>query len=250
MEKVSDIAKRSFNEVSQDEFDEYIDSGIRPVTVKRPTIDELDTSHHPLVEAAVKAAKEWAVRKIGGFETISLVLVATQKKNKDGSLDPYCTGYGVGKTHIARCIQWSSYHYIDDHEPVAPNGQFYTAADLMELLGDGQEMEDLAPPWTDTSYGRFGGTVALVIDDVGTEGILPYVAAADQEREIRTRYFKAINYCYRRKISVVLTANMRLEMLGYHIGGRAWSRLMEMAPAGFMVDMTGVPDWRRRQGGR
>lgn len=217
---------------------------------ERVTLDQLDADYHPQVARAIQAARNWASRKIGGLERISLVLVASQVLLPDGRPDPNRTGYGVGKTHIARAIQWASYFSLDDGTPIAPAGKFYAAHDLMELLGSGNTMRDLAPPFTDTSAGRVDGTPVLVIDDVGTEGTLPYVAAGRQEAELHARYFEVINYCYRMKISVVVTANMKVDELAAHMGGRAWSRLQEMAPAGFIVDMTGVPDYRRKVGGR
>jgi hypothetical protein len=221
-----------------------------PNAADRVTLDQLDPKHDPLVAQAIQAARNWASRKIGGWETISLILVASGVELSDGRPDPMRTGYGCGKTHIARAIQWASYFSLDDGTPIAPAGKFYTAHDLMELLGSGNSMRDLAPPFTDTSAGRMDGTPVLVIDDVGVEGTLPYIAVGRQEQELQARYFEVVNYCYTRKISVVITANMRVNELAQHVGGRAWSRLQEMAPSGFIVDMTGVPDYRRAKGGR
>ena len=94
----------------------------------------------------------------------------------------------------------------------------------------------------------------MLIDDVGTEGALEFVAERRQEAEMHARYFKAIDYCYQQGIGVLMTSNLPLtgngKVLADHIGGRAWSRLLEMAPAGLMVDMSGVPDYRRKAGGR
>lgn len=240
MEKIASIAARIKPEKS---------NGSAPPPPKpkaeRVTLDTLDPSHHPAVKKAIDAARAWSSRKISGVENASLVLVAGPVKG-----DPTRTGYGCGKTHIARAIQWSSYAMLEDGTPVAPAGKFFTAADLLELLGSGNTIRELVPPAVDTIHGRVGGTPVLVIDDVGTEGVLPFVAKEAQGYERQTRYFRVINYCYEHKISVVITGNMRLSELQEHIGGRAWSRLLEMAPAGFMIDLTGVPDYRRKTGGR
>lgn len=217
---------------------------------QRVTLDQLDENHHPLVKKAMAAARGWASRKIGGVENASLILVATQVYGKDGKPDPGRTGYGCGKTHIAQAVQWSSYTMLEDGTPVAPAGKFFAAADLLELLGEGNTMRELVPPGVDTVNGRIGGVPVLVIDDVGSEGTLHYVAKEAQADEKRARYFRIIDYCYQHKISVVITANLSLTELAGHVGGRAWSRLLEMAPAGSMVDMTGVPDYRRKTGGR
>ena len=38
--------------------------------------------------------------------------------------------------------------------------------------------------------------------------------------------------------------------LARHVGPRAWSRLMQMCPRGYIVSLWSVPDYRRRLGGR
>jgi hypothetical protein len=219
-------------------------------TVERVTLDQLDAGYHPMVARAINSARAWASRKIAGVENASLVLVASPIYRPDGKPHPERTGYGVGKTHIARAIQWASYVQLEDGPPVAPAGRFFTASDLMELLGSGNIMSELVPAGTETTNGRIDGTPVLVIDDVGTEGILPYISSKSQDYEKQARYFEIINYCYTRKTSVVITANMTLEDLAQHVGGRSWSRLQEMAPSGFMIDLTGVPDYRKKKGGR
>lgn len=211
------------------------------------TLDTLDLSWHPLVKTAVNAAREW--RKLrsnqlkenkrqheaGEEVTVkphaSLVLLATGKDAVK------CTGYGCGKTHIAKAVLWSE-AFVLDGKPFAPSGNFYEAARLIANLdGETQPSAEISGP-------------ILVIDDVGTEGTIPFVGVAAQDNERHARYFKAINYCYDAGISVVITANLKASELAAHIGGRAWSRLLQMAPSGLIVDLTGVPDYRRRQGGR
>lgn len=225
-----------------------------PVTPSHPqrvTLDQLDPNVHPKMKAAIAAARRWASLKIGGDDRASLVLVASPMKLRDGKPDMNHTGYGCGKTHIARAVQWASYTALEDGTPVAPAGRFYMARDLIELIGSGNTMQELAPPPVQTSDGGYvGGTPVLVIDDVGTEGTLRYIAKEAQEYEMHARYFMAINYCYEHHISVVITGNMTIDGLAQHIGGRAWSRLQQMAPSGMILDMTGVPDYRRKEGGR
>lgn len=208
--------------------------------VQRVTLEQLDTDHHTMVAKAVSAAKAWSSRKISGIEDASMVLVASPVKNPDGSSDMDRTGYGCGKTHIAKSILWSSYYHLDDGIPIAPMGKLFVARDLLEILASENTMLDLVP----------GGIPVVVIDDVGAEGTLRYVARDLQRHELHSRYFEIFNYLYVKKISVVVTANMTLDELAAHVGGRAWSRLLEMAPRGFMIDLIGVPDYRRRTSGR
>jgi hypothetical protein len=214
---------------------------------KPVTLASLDLSWHPKMQTAVNAARAWqelrrrqlaenkrqheANEEITVRPNASLVLLASQK-------DPvHCTGYGCGKTHIAKAVLWSEAFLLDD-QPFAPTGNFYEAGRLLgNLDGETRPSAEITGP-------------ILVIDDVGTEGTIPFVAAGSQEHERHARYFKAINYCYDKGVSVVITANLTTHQLAAHIGGRAWSRLLEMAPQGLIVDLTGVPDYRRRQGGR
>lgn len=90
----------------------------------------------------------------------------------------------------------------------------------------------------------------IVIDDVGAEQTLPFVGKDDQEAEKQARYFRVIDYCYGRGISVIMTSNLKPPQLAELLGGRCWDRLSEMAPRGFVIDLSGVPSWRRAQSGR
>lgn len=226
------------------------------------TLDELDAGWHPRVGEAIKAAREWARHKQAGQRNVSMVLVASQMTDQQiakvtrhtaghdcptcRKLRLECTGYGCGKTHIARAILWSS-RLVCDGVPVAPVNQFMVADDLVTTLAREVSMGDIMR--------AVGARIddhrpVLVIDDVGSEKQIPFVSAGAQDVQRHAIYFKAINYCYTNGCSVVLTANLTIEELKAHIGGRAWSRLLQMAPAGLIVDLTGVPDYRRKESGR
>lgn len=195
------------------------------------TLTTLDTSHE-MVKEAVAAARRWQRRK-RTHPRASLVLTATHT-------DQRSTGKGVGKTHIARAIFWSErYVSLDTGEVVGSANKFYEADDIVSRLND-----------KETMYQIVGSSPVLVIDDVGTEKTLKYISAAEQKHEMASIYFQIVNYCYVKNISLVLTANLSLDELAQHVGGRAWSRLLEMAPGGQMLDLTGVPDYRRLKGGR
>lgn len=47
-----------------------------------------------------------------------------------------------------------------------------------------------------------------------------------------------------------MTSNYRLNELATFLGGATWSRLLEMVPDGFIIDITGVRDYRPIAGGR
>jgi DNA replication protein DnaC len=188
------------------------------------TLDTL-TVTHPTIQQAIDAARAWARRKNDGYRDASLVL---------------CGPVGTGKTHIARAILWAAYVCLEDGEVVAPAGQFYIANDLIANLDSEARLPDVIR----------GDSHVLVIDDVGSEGTIQFVAATRQADEIQARYFRVIDFCYQRQISLVITSNLTIGGLEDHLGRRSWSRLQEMAPTGFILEMGGVPDYRRIRSGR
>lgn len=209
-------------------------------------LDSLDTSHHPKLKTAVAAARAWQQRRreqraSGLTANASLVLTSTAVEG-----DPNRTGYGVGKTHIAKACLWAE-ALFDGDEPVAPAGKLFDARRILSVLADGTPQDEI------------GGASIVCIDDVGAEGYLQYVKQTDegQAYELQARYFTIINYCYQRGVSLIITSNLPLaskkegaKTLADHIGGRAWSRLLEMAPTGYLLDLTGVPDYRKKVSGR
>lgn len=212
-----------------------------PADVAPARLDDLDLSWHPLVGTAVAAARSWQQRRrqqaaAGQKTNASLILVSTAVPG-----DINRSGYGCGKTHVARACLWSI-AYVIDGEPVAPAGKFFMAGDIINRLdGETHASNELA------------GAPVVVVDDAGdTEGLIPFVRQDDRSQalERQARYFKLIDYCYSAGVSLIITGNLTLDALASHVGGRAWSRLLEMAPAGQMVDLTGVPDYRRQTGGR
>lgn len=212
-------------------------------------LDSLDESWHPKVKTAITAARNWQALRRRQLD----------QERHDPSVRPFASlvlaapNYGCGKTHIALAAFWSV--ALFDHDaPIAPAGRSFMAAALIQSLdGDTPPQTQIGRRWKDDDGNQYG-TPLVLIDDVGTEGALEFVAERRQEAEMHARYFKAIDYCYQQGIGVLLTSNLPLtgngKVLADHIGGRAWSRLLEMAPAGLMVDMSGVPDYRRKAGGR
>lgn len=204
---------------------------IKPDKVpERVTLNSLEITH-PKMQTAIDAARAWAERKRDGQLDASLVLMGP---------------YGTGKTHIARAILWSMIQVAvdDDGSQIGgterPAGRFFTGNDLIQRLD--------SHTWASSLIGQ---APILVIDDVGAEQRIDYAGNDDgQRREKQGRYFKVINYCYDFQVSVIITTNLGLDGLRECVGGRAWSRLAQMAPKGFMLDLTDVPDYRLRQSGR
>lgn len=128
-------------------------------------------------------------------------------------------------------------------------GRFFTSADLMEKLAGGRDDNGHK---IDERAGAIIGeeSEVVVIDDIGREGVLPYVSKDVQTAEMQNRYYRVIDFCYRRFKngkpcpSLILTSNMRVDELKQFLGGANWTRLEEMAPEGYIHDLTGVRNYR------
>ncbi len=211
-------------------------------TIPRTSLSQLNQSH-PKIKKMVDICHEWRQRKLDGYADASIVLTGP---------------VGTGKTHVARAVLWSICYTVGGND-AGYVGKFFMASDLLIAMtpytdGSGMliiprpaEVVGSAPVTID---GQEMGVPIVVIDDIGSEQTIPYINKENYSQEIRARYFRIINYCYERNISLVITSNLSIEQLGDFLGRRSWSRLGEMAPRGFMVDLTGVPDWRQRNGGR
>ena len=193
------------------------------VRVKRFKIDELDTSDKR-VAYAVKQARAWAERKRNGYMDASMI---------------FSGPFGTGKTHIAKSILWSIVDEVPGHPMSAvPAGKFYLANDLLLRMGAVQDKATgiVSPVRTSSLVGT---APIVVIDDVGGQQIIPFVAGPDQDNERHARYFRFVDYCYTDMVSLIITTNLSLggfekSPFAQHIGGRAFDRLAEMAPKGFM----------------
>jgi len=211
----------------------------QPMRPDRVKLDSLDASVHPKVDLAIKAARQWwALRKEQKSNrelvTASLLLVATPQND-------IVTGKGAGKSHIAKACLWTDFLAVNG-KPVSPSGRFFSAEWLIEIMHNERKR------FSDFTQVEAGSIV--VIDDIGTEKKLEYVSAADQEEQINNLYFQIFEYAINAGISIIATSNLSIDGVAKRIGQRAFSRFMQMAPQGLMVDMTGVPDYRRKDSGR
>ena len=206
---------------------------------QRVTLNTIDVTN-PAVADAIKQARAWADRKRNGYMDASYIISGP---------------YGTGKTHIAKAILWSIVDEVPGHpDSAAPAGRFYLANDLLLKLAARQDnVTGLVHPVRTSSL--IGNAPIVVIDHLGGQPVLGFVAGPDQEHERHARYFRFVDYCYTDMVSVIITTNLSLDGLqesdfARHIGGRAFDRLSEMAPKGFMIGLDGVPSWRRKEGGR
>lgn len=170
---------------------------------------------------------------------------------------------GYGKTMIADALLSTFWNYIRPADPEIdcfalidgyPNysvdkvGTARIDAATAHLYASGSQRDepnsitDLIPP----------KCKIVMIDDVGKEGALRFVATADQAIEKQSRYFQIFNHCCReaKNISGILTTNLPLPALIELIGSHSWSRLQDMAPKGRVFDMQNYADYRQWRSGR
>lgn len=235
----------------------WIDGDPRPMPIsrrQRPTLGSLRETH-PDLRQVLETVRQWgktfnrirqAANDAGNEERVTAPSLILSGPN------------GTGKTHIARAIQWSMVDAAldDDGRPdpelVAPSCRWYAAADLLACLGEGRDSDGY------TYSGRPGQLVGsapfVIVDDLAAELSIPYVAYPAQEMERQIRYHLFFDWCVSNGVPVVLTTNLAAvgpdSDLARHVGPRAWSRLMQMVPRGFIVSLWNVPDYRMITSGR
>lgn len=142
----------------------------------------------------------------------------------------WSSGYGTGKTHLARGIQ----------RTIIMGGgtaSFYLVADMLAAIratygsNGGKSESDI--------IGAMQQSQLLIWDDLGKE----YVREASMPW-FHNIVFQVVDARHRAGRSMVVTSNVRPKALPALIGGASASRLMEMV-GGRIADMTG-PDWRMR----
>ncbi len=194
---------------------------------KRRLLDTLEI-HSKEVENAIRLTRQWNV----------------ERQDRRGLSLVFCGPPGVGKTHLARAALWSEIYTVDEFV-IAPVGRFYVAYDLLLRLSleDGQTL-------TATVNQAVGNAPLIVVDDVGQDVQLPFVAAALQVAERHARMHAFINYCYEQQVSLVITSNLKAgKELQDWIGPRCWDRLVEMAPSPYIFQFQNTPSYRKKHSG-
>lgn len=220
----------------------------------RPRLDDLEITH-PDLTAAIARVREWG----------ATVNAARRRQASSDDAPPLAAPSlilsgpnGAGKTALARVIHWSMVDTVldEDGRPipdmVIPCGRWFTATDLLGALAQERDSDGYTHS---AAPGQLAGSAPFVIiDDVAAELTIPYVAYQAQEGERQTRYHLFLDWCVRNNMPVVITTNLAAagddSDLARHVGPRAWSRLMQMCPRGYIVSLWSVPDYRRRLGGR
>ncbi len=222
MKPIADVIDGAATAAPPHDFYEQRNSG---QARERVMLSTLDPRHHKDVNTMIVMAREWYKnrRQIPGLSMVILGPV------------------GSGKSHVASaCLDAIAYTNPDTNEWLGPVGRFFSADTLMQVATEENELRARL----------FESVPVVVIDDVGTEGAIEYVAADMQEGERQRRYELILNHLMRHHISLILTSNLDATQLRQHLGERAWSRLMQMVPRGYMLVMGDVPDYRLKKGGR
>ena len=195
------------------------------------TVDE-----HAKFDQAVSAARQF-LAEMRTKPGLSMILRACAVPG-----DARRSGYGCGKTTLAKIIHHQN--MVMQFAPGAPEsltvksrGLYLEARQAMDLFSSGK----FAPHQIFAAFGNL-----VVLDDVGREGSIRYEKrdVEAQMAEKRARYYNIIDWCYSQKISVIMTCNMHAAELAQLLHGASWSRLLEMAPDRYRLDMTGIQDMR------
>lgn len=208
-----------------------------------PSFDQITYAHiddpaeRGKLETAVATVKEFVADVKDGAHGLSMIMVANQV---DGDMDR--TGYGCGKTTLAQAAYYSNLNimYSKGHPDsiyINPIGRFYSAREVMALF----DSENFDQRYTFQNMGK-----VVVIDDLGREGTLKWEKRDldMQLQEKQDRYYSLINYCYENGISLIITSNLTSREMATFLGGASWSRLLQMVPKKYRINMTGIRDMR------
>lgn len=164
----------------------------------------------------------------------SLILIASSVEGDEAR-----TGFGCGKTMLASIVHHAnaSMYQGGGETWFQARGKFYEAREAMALF-DGSDFD---PKRVFSDFGNL-----VIIDDVGREGSLRWEKRDSQAQieEKQNRYYNIIDHCYSNSIGLILTSNLTSRKLANLIGGAAWSRLMQVSPEQYRINLTGVQDMR------
>jgi DNA replication protein DnaC len=143
---------------------------------------------------------------------------------------------GTGKTSLAVAVLRESM------EQLLLSGAFKMAPDVLELLRDTYRTREAYEADEHDMLDLLRECDLLVLDDLGSEHHKP-----GQEDWADEKLFQVIAGRDANKRRTIITSNLSLSELREHLGHpRTPSRIEEMCQGRWVIDMTGLPDLRRR----
>ncbi|MCP5100681.1 MAG: hypothetical protein GY943_34465, partial [Chloroflexi bacterium] len=125
--------------------------------------DHLNADERQLLQTAVNTCKDFSEQLKAG-DTPSMLLIASGVDD-----DQSRTGYGCGKTMLAKILHYQNSHTIAAEdgplEHIKQNGTFFSARDLMALFDDVRDSSQL-------KYKLAQFRKIVIVDDLGREGTL------------------------------------------------------------------------------
>lgn len=208
-----------------------------------PSFDQITYSHiddaaeRAKLETAVATVKEFVEEVKDGAHGLSMIMVANPI---EGDMDR--TGYGCGKTTLAQIAYYANRSVMyAKGDPgsiyINPIGRFFSSREVMALF----DADNFNERYTFQNMGK-----VVVIDDLGREGTLKWEKRDldMQLQEKQDRYYSLINYCYYNDVSLIITSNLTSREMATFLGGASWSRLLQMVPKRYRINMTGIRDMR------
>lgn len=217
------------------------DSEEDPAIFEPPTLADIDQTWNPFMKTAVSMVRLWAER-LKRVPNASMLLLGN---------------VGTGKTMIARIIQGAFALRSESGEILGFDATFMKSNNLILALTPSENPESglLSVPTVRRVIASH--SKCLIIDELGTEQKIPFVAKENQMEEYRNRLYQIIDYCYdpQNKTPLIITSNLGEEALKKRVGMRCWDRLNEMAPRiskfeSYILNFSDVPSYREKRANR
>lgn len=181
-----------------------------------------DISVHADAAVALKAVKDWTKCAYRG-EPRGLLL--------------WSQGYGCGKSHLARCayLALSAIPHQATWGITHRSAILIRASDFFTAITDCYAKDEPVKPYI-TDLAR---NPAVIMDDYKTDGY-------KNIEWMQAQFFMFLDRLCESK-PLMMTTNLNPEQFQSAIGGRNWSRLYGMTDDKGIVNMSKIPDYRKRK---
>lgn len=231
-ESYYELIKPFFPKLTREQEEKIITNAGYPL-LSQLTIDNEKLNH------AINTITQWVNDQKAGPSKQSLLLSSPPTA--------ITSGFGVGKTTLARAAAFMAYGCItikaglsnESHENIIKlskaelNGTFYTEQAAMKSVREE----------------RYPQKGVIIIDDIGRGGSIEFIAKDEQKAERQNRYFLLVDHCYRHNLPMILTMNLTKMQFIDCIGQATWSRVAEMIGPTRLINLSGLPDYREKIGG-